>query len=313
MAMAQPLFASDVLSAIGGAASWLGPTRVQCLRPRRFLLSDALNDDQPHRLWASFDPSTLAQTRELRCICDLDWKNAMAVKPLDTLIACKVINLADGLRQSDRRVGTALIEHYNRVTGRCDPGIERLAALLGYCPRTIIRSTQALERAGLFQKVRHGGYSNRNFYRPNWTRFGELAAAWDQKMRVRPRHDPPRMSLAPRPPSHMEGDTGVTQTCSTNPSQSTCSSGLPNKRTEAVEIRSNTNSFGHRSADAARNEAERRWNRDLDERFRSKPITYSEIVDAITPAIHAAATDAELRHRGAGLDCIIKQLKLGDR
>jgi hypothetical protein len=232
------------------------------------------------------------------------------VRPLDTLIACKVINLADGLRQSDRRVGTALIEHYNRVTGRCDPGIERLAALLGYCARTIIRATQALERAGLFQKVRHGGYSNRNFYQPNWTRFSELAAAWDKKMRARSRHHASSMSPAPRQPSHTEGDSRVSQTCISNLHKSTCPSGPPKKRTERIDARSIARSFGKRSADVARDEAECRWNRDLDERFRSMPVTYSEIVEAITPDIQTAATDAELRCRGAGIDCIVNQLKL---
>jgi biotin operon repressor len=107
----------------------------------------------------------------------------MAIRPIDTLLAIKVINLMPGLRQSDRQVGVTLIEHFNRRTGRCDPGIKRIASLLGYCERTVIRSIQRLEAAGLFLKTRHGGYSNRNRYEPNWPRFAEHEAAWKTKLR----------------------------------------------------------------------------------------------------------------------------------
>jgi hypothetical protein len=235
----------------------------------------------------------------------------MAVKALDTLLAIKVINLVPGLRQSDRRVGVALIEHFNRKTGRCDPSLGRIAGLLGYCTRTIIRSTQKLESIGLFQKVRHGGYTNRNSYEPNWPRFAELETAWKEKLLQNARSRQSGLSPAPGQPSHVADDKHVTQTCSTNQSQSTCSSGRPNKRMEAVEIRSNTNSFGKRSADAARDEAEGRWCRELNDRFRSKSVTYAEIIRAITPDIKDAATEAEFKQRGAGIAYVIKELKLG--
>lgn len=107
----------------------------------------------------------------------------MSVKPLDTLIAVKAINVAPGLLESDRWVATALIEHFNRKTGRCDPGIERLAKLLGCCTRTVIRAIKRLEKVGVFRKTRHGGYSNRNKYEPNWTWFRQQDALWRQKMR----------------------------------------------------------------------------------------------------------------------------------
>jgi hypothetical protein len=100
-----------------------------------------------------------------------------------------VINLMPGLRQSDRRLAVALIEHFNRKTGRCDPGIDRLANLLGYCERTVIRATQKPEKAGLFRKVRHGGYSNRNKYEPNWSRFAELETAWRAKLKAAQSHE----------------------------------------------------------------------------------------------------------------------------
>jgi hypothetical protein len=101
------------------------------------------------------------------------------------------------------------------------------------------------------------------------------------------------------------------KTYSTNLHNSTCSSGLPKKRVERVVDLSSETAVGKRSIDAARDEAERRWNCNLDERFRSKPITYAEIVEAITPEIQEAATDAELRCRSAGIKYIINKLKLG--
>jgi hypothetical protein len=66
-----------------------------------------------------------------------------------------------------------------------------------------------------------------------------------------------------------------------------------------------------RSHDAAKVEAERRWTKVLHASFALKPLTYGEIVDAITPEIHAAATSAELKDRGAGFAYILRRLKLG--
>ena len=108
----------------------------------------------------------------------------MPVKPLDTLLAIKIINVMPGLRLSDCRVGALLIEHYNRESGRCDPGIERMSALLGLSTRTVMRAIKRLEAAGLFKKVRHGGYSHRNSYVPNWSRFAGLLDAWNERLKL---------------------------------------------------------------------------------------------------------------------------------
>jgi hypothetical protein len=67
-----------------------------------------------------------------------------------------------------------------------------------------------------------------------------------------------------------------------------------------------------RSRDASEAEAERRWTHALHESFASKPSTYAEIIEAITPDIQAAATKAELQCRAAGIAYIIRRLRLGD-
>ena len=84
----------------------------------------------------------------------------MPIQRLDTLLALKAIHLASGLNANERRVAAALLEHFNRRTGQCDPSLERIAELLGISTRTVIRSTHRLDRAGLFKKTRHGGHFN---------------------------------------------------------------------------------------------------------------------------------------------------------
>ena len=226
----------------------------------------------------------------------------MKVTALDTLLAAKVINIAPGLRPSERQVGLALIEHFNRKTGQCDPGIERIASLLGCCTRTVIRATGRLEKLGLFRKVRHGGYSNRNSYQPNWARFAEQEAAWKIKLRSR------RTGVSPSvwQGGHLQDDNRVTQTCSKNLCEQTYL-GSPGK--EVREVRHSAYR-PQRSVDAARVQAERRWSDDLLRQYGGQPLTYAEIVDLIDEDLRSSATEAELSRRGAGLLIIQRKLKL---
>jgi hypothetical protein len=46
--------------------------------------------------------------------------------------------------------------------------------------------------------------------------------------------------------------------------------------------------------------------------FSSRPVTYGEVVDAVSSEIRTGATDAELKVRGGGLAYILQRLKLGD-
>ena len=237
----------------------------------------------------------------------------MAVAALDTLIAIKAINLTPGLCESDRRVGVTLIEHYNRKTGRCDPGQARLAELLGYCLRTIIRATQRLERAGLFRKVRHGGYSSRNSYAPNWERLDAINEEWKAKLHRRKSSARTEESLGSGQGSHMRDDSAVTQTCRDNRSYKTYAKRLSDEGMK--QHPDNEQRFVgsvRRQADIAHTEAERRWTNDLHDKFASFPITYGEIIHAIGPDLQAAATEAEFRRRGDGLRQILQHLRIQD-
>jgi hypothetical protein len=237
----------------------------------------------------------------------------MAIKPIDTLLALKALTLVAGLNASDRRVAGALLEHYNRKTGQCDPGLVRLAELLGVSTRTVIRSNQKLEVAKLFKKARHGGHSHRNRYEPNWVRFQELEAAWKKKFNSKSRTT--NLSSSVGHGCHLEGD-GATQTYGSNLSRETYPRSLPRKEHDTrskhpLDQRQHRRGTG--AADAAEVAAERRWTCTLHDNFSHLPITYGEIVEAITAEVRTAATQAEMRKRGAGFEYILHKLSLEQR
>jgi DNA-binding MarR family transcriptional regulator len=101
----------------------------------------------------------------------------MLPQRLDMLIAFKAISLTPDLSVTERRVASAIIDHFNKRTTQCDPSIDTLAALLGIDRRTVIRSVNRLVSLKYFRRIRHGGNFHRNFYEPNWKRFREVEAA----------------------------------------------------------------------------------------------------------------------------------------
>jgi predicted transcriptional regulator len=236
----------------------------------------------------------------------------MKIKPLDILFALKAINLTPGLKNNDRAVAATLLDHFNRKTEQCDPGLERIAKLLGISTRTVIRSLPRIEAAGLFVRKRHAGHSNRNSYEPNWQRCREIEAAWTVRMKVNSRSEPlTQVSPAPCQPCHVDSDRSVTQTCRSNLSKETCQKGLTRKEeARVVELRLSRKVTPNSRADAARTASERRWTNDLHEQFASLPRTYGEIIQAIDTVMQEAATEAEMRNRGAGLAHILNQLRI---
>lgn len=84
----------------------------------------------------------------------------------DILFAHKALTLMSGLTDATKRVAGAIIDHFNKKTGQCDPGIDRLSTMLGINRATVIRATETLDELGLIQKASHGGKSHRASYRP---------------------------------------------------------------------------------------------------------------------------------------------------
>ena len=105
------------------------------------------------------------------------------VRENDILFAFKALTLIEGLSDSARRVGGAIIDHFNRRTGQCNPSVQRLAELLGLHRASIMRAIEQLHDLDLIQRVRHGSRTHCNAYLPNWARFNALVAEWDAKMK----------------------------------------------------------------------------------------------------------------------------------
>ncbi len=174
-----------------------------------------------------------------------------------------------------------------------------------------------IEAAGLFIKKRHGGHLNRNSYEPRWRRFREIEAAWSARMKANSRTERmTEVSPGPCQPCHMGGDRPVTQTCRSNLSKETCQESLPKKELgRSVEscLGSERSDPSSKPSSPAQVAAERRWTTDLHDRFAPLPLTYGEVIQAVDQAMRIAATEAEMRSRGAGLAHILRKLKIPDR
>ena len=253
----------------------------------------------------------------------------MAVQPIQTLMAYKAINLATELSNSEKRVAGAIIDHFNRRTDQCDPSLDCIAELIGMSRRTVIRAVDRLQRLGFIRRIRHGGHYHRNQYEPVWSRFLQVEAEWKARRSARrARFGAAKMSPSQGQPSHPAGDAAGSQTCPSNPIKQTYDAVVPSRRSNAygsaaydkksLAREADRKSPGHRSSSlvlrtpqsctAARDAAERRWNSEVLTQYRSEPLLYGRIVEAIDSEISSATTDAELRDRGSGLNYLINEL-----
>ena len=101
----------------------------------------------------------------------------------DVAVARRALGLVVGLSGGAHNVAYALLEHYNRATGQCDPSVARLATMLGLSVATVKRATNELcQEYSLFEKSSHGGNSHRAKYVPNWEKLRAVADDWDARM-----------------------------------------------------------------------------------------------------------------------------------
>lgn len=258
------------------------------------------------------------------------------VQVLDTLLALKAIALSEQLIGNQKRVAAALIDHFNRKTGQCDPSLDTLAALLGISRRTVIRTMLRLERVGFFRRVRHGGHFHRNLYEPVWATFREHEADWKRR---RSRHGASlreqKMSRSQDQACHPADASVGTQTCLINQSKETfdeARSGVqphtPNSSTQLKRLGKEENdqttecvsSTFHvkrnSSRNAAQDSAERRWSDALTRCYSPDQRLYAQIIEAIDPQLHHEATLAELAKPGEGVRRIVDRMRalkiLGD-
>jgi hypothetical protein len=97
------------------------------------------------------------------------------VSRADLLTAYRAILFAPGLTPTMKALACAILAHFNEDTGQCDPGVERLAHLLGVKRHTVFRAIKSLIDAGLIQRKSYGGKSHRNSYTFDWRLCARLA------------------------------------------------------------------------------------------------------------------------------------------
>lgn len=262
----------------------------------------------------------------------------------DILFAHKALNLMPGLTEATRRVAAAIIDHFNKRDGRCDPGMERIANLLGIDRGTVIRATKKLHSLKLILKVSHGGKAHCASYSPNWAAFRSQVAEWDARMKSEACADGVTSSenagadqvsnVAAVPPSmlqacHVEGGTGATQTLRMNQSKeplktepvetdaekSTAQSrqmppnGLWKGRSGLGQQFHSPPVRGSRSIShdqAARAAAERRWYGWVQKLDQG---VHARLIEWMTEDRREAATQAEMDRRHGGMDYIAKALQ----
>ena len=254
----------------------------------------------------------------------------MNVKPLDILLAFKAFGLARELKDSDRRVGCALLDHYNKKTTQCDPSLDTLAALVGVSRRSVIRSVNRLVRHGFFCKARHGGKYHRNSYEPAWERLRAVETWWRniRKMNSR-RFGTQELASCECQLEHLAGDAAVTQTstinsskeiyCTTSANSGRVSAAVGNTK-EAAEVRkkppypqsprNESRVLTPPSAMAVLDAAERRWTRAVQVRFLKTPDLYARVLDAIDRTLQDEITLIERDKPGRGLFVLLERLQI---
>ena len=247
----------------------------------------------------------------------------MGKGPSPSLIAFKALSLCDDLIATQRRVLAALIEHFNRKNGRCDPSIDRLVVLLGINRRTVFRALNSLVTKGYVVRFRHGGLNHRNRYVPNWPFYAAILKKWDEQFTAASSaRRATEMSPSQGRRCHLADGPSVTQTSLNNHIEQTserhrkCTSATPpissarkgpanHQFAERAQQRILTPS----SRDAARDAAERRWNLELQAFLKGDEPLTALVTDMMTSELMLAATEAELVARGAGLPVVVAELR----
>jgi hypothetical protein len=240
--------------------------------------------------------------------------------PSDSLIAFKIICLSEDLSPTSRRVAAALIEHFNRRTGRCDPSLARLATLLGVDRRTVIRAVRELTKKGYVVRTRHGGFNHRNSYAPCWAFYRRKQELWRSHWgKVSSLRNARFMSPLEGQSCQVREDKAVHQTSSINITPKTYPKTSPNSgggtRLTSTSLNQDLPQTFRlprlttpSSAQAAVDSAERRWTSELTNMLASNPTLFGEVLNAKTDEMNFDATAAEVKKLGSGLRLIFQRL-----
>lgn len=89
--------------------------------------------------------------------------------------AREAVERAAALSAVESRVLLGIISHFNRASGRCDPGMETLGRAANTSERTARRVVKRVAAMGLVSVLPHRGARHANAYRPNWAALLALA------------------------------------------------------------------------------------------------------------------------------------------
>lgn len=259
----------------------------------------------------------------------------------DILFAHKALNVMAGLSDATKRVAGAIIDHFNKRTGQCDPSIERLARLLGMDEKTVRRATAILDEKQIVGKTSHGGKAHRASYLPNWELFRAVVADWDARMKTGDAPNTPcRHAGTPADtpaPNRAKLSVSTGQDCPVKPGEialQTLRSNPSNKPVEGERGETKAQMPHQRSVpkgqnglwrgskpeaqrsmllpisggrspsheDAARAAAERRWYAEL---HALGEKAEADVLDWMTWDRQEAATQAEMQRRGGGIAFIV--------
>jgi hypothetical protein len=174
-----------------------------------------------------------------------------------------------------------------------------LAELLGLSVRSVVRAVDRLVKMGLFRRVRHGGYSNRNSYEPFWCRFEELESDWRIRFESASRKRGTLATSSTGQPCPPGGDAAVHQTKYLNLKKRNLHPG--NRQRYSLTPRPLS------STQAAHVEADRRLHEGLRDTLPS-PTAYSEAISAIDDSTWNQAIEEEVRRRGDGINLLVSLL-----
>ena len=261
-------------------------------------------------------------------------RSSAIVPPNGMLIISEAFNLVPGYSANDKRVGGLLLVHFNRDTGRCDPGVDGISKRLKISRRSVLYSLDRIcaETDGLFERKVHGGINGRNSYRPRWDRAEEISEyyrdlvagkidaestpGWCKELHENGAENCTLVvqKSAPKPEEktkriNQRSDGNLQRSERLRHPNGSGKQGKPNcQRTIPPPFANDRMTIGR--SEAARESAKRRWYDDLVKR---KGNDLRPIIDGITQEIQDAATEAELKQPGTGAGLIILALHSQER
>lgn len=249
-------------------------------------------------------------------------KTATGVDLLDKHNACFALAMDKRCRAA-LPVGIFLLNAFNTKTGRCDWAIPSIARELDITERTVLRAIVKLKECGWLDWKRHGGKYLTNAYSFNWVALTAAAEVQDESEGETKRvHTPDRYVTSPLTDMSETPDSSVTQNLKetfnetlnkqTNEKEAwqkkegkreTERTQQPVQRPMLHLLKFDTPD----TADVWKHRAYEQWRADFTEHFQ-KTENYGTALEALTPELQDAATAAEMKRAGAGLDFILVQL-----